>query len=33
MDMAALIADAGARKPVAQSLSDIDAFMDSLEIA
>ncbi|WP_431111398.1 amino acid adenylation domain-containing protein [Variovorax paradoxus] len=33
MDMAALIADAGERKPVAQSLSDIDAFMDSLEIA
>ncbi|BEP60728.1 hypothetical protein GmRootV213_12820 [Variovorax sp. V213] len=33
MDMARLIADASERKPVAQSLSDIDAFMDSLEIA
>jgi amino acid adenylation domain-containing protein len=33
MDMAGLIAGAGERKPVAQSLSDIDAFMDSLEIA
>ncbi|KQU89319.1 non-ribosomal peptide synthetase [Variovorax sp. Root318D1] len=33
MDMARLIAGAGERKPVAQSLSDIDAFMDSLEIA
>jgi len=33
MDMARLIADAAERKPVAQSLSDIDAFMDSLEIA
>ena len=33
MDMAQLIAGAGERKPVAQSLSDIDAFMDSLEIA
>jgi len=33
MDMAVLIAGAGERKPVAQSLSDIDAFMDSLEIA
>ncbi|MDP9930702.1 amino acid adenylation domain-containing protein [Variovorax paradoxus] len=33
MDMARLIAGAGERKPVAQSLSDIDAFMNSLEIA
>jgi amino acid adenylation domain-containing protein len=33
MDMARLIAGAGERKPVTQSLSDIDAFMDSLEIA
>ncbi|MET3917494.1 amino acid adenylation domain-containing protein [Variovorax sp. OAS795] len=33
MDMARLIADAAERKPVAQSLSDIEAFMDSLEIA
>ncbi|MBT2337376.1 amino acid adenylation domain-containing protein [Variovorax paradoxus] len=32
-DMAGLIAGVGERKPVAQSLSDIDAFMDSLEIA
>jgi acyl carrier protein len=31
--MAGLVAEAGARKPVAQSLSDIDSFIDSLEIA
>ncbi|MGJ7556905.1 amino acid adenylation domain-containing protein [Variovorax sp. RB3P1] len=31
--MAGLVAKAGARKPVAQSLSDIDSFIDSLEIA
>jgi hypothetical protein len=31
--MAGLVAAAAARKPVAQSLSDIDSFIDSLEIA
>jgi len=31
--MARLVAAAAARKPVAQSLSDIDSFIDSLEIA
>jgi hypothetical protein len=31
--MAGLVAAAVARKPVAQSLSDIDSFIDSLEIA
>ncbi|MFH0133434.1 amino acid adenylation domain-containing protein [Variovorax sp. VaC1] len=30
-DMAALIAEAGARKPHAQSLLDIDAFIDAME--
>ncbi|MDH6168358.1 amino acid adenylation domain-containing protein [Variovorax boronicumulans] len=31
MDMARLIAEAGARKPHADALSDIDSFIDSLE--